>query len=76
MVFSHYFVNQVSRLSMKSAPFARKSHCLHSCLHNEVRVLPNNLFTILSISIIRNLFILIHVISGVHKELWSIRIET
>ena len=28
--------NQVSRLSMRSAPLARKSGCLHICLHNEV----------------------------------------
>ena len=34
-------VNQVSRLSMRSAPFAKKSGCLHICLHNEVRFLSN-----------------------------------
>ena len=28
-----YFVNQISRLSMKSAPFARKSGCLHIYLY-------------------------------------------
>ena len=39
--FYRYFFNQVSRLSMRSAPFARKSGCLHIYLHNEVRVLSN-----------------------------------
>ena len=33
--------NQVSRLSMRSAPFARKSGCLHICLDNAVRVVSN-----------------------------------
>ena len=32
------FVKQVSRISMRSVPFARKL----VCLHNEVRVVPNN----------------------------------
>ena len=36
-------VNQVSRLSLRTAPFARKLRCLHFCLHNQVRVLSNNL---------------------------------
>lgn len=39
--FDCYFVNQVSQLSMNSAPFARKLDCLHICLHNEACVLCN-----------------------------------
>ena len=35
------FVNHVSRLSMTPASFARKTHCLHICLHNEVSALSN-----------------------------------
>ena len=40
----YYFFNQVSRLSTRSSPFARKSRCLHTsiCLLNDVRILSNN----------------------------------
>ena len=39
------FDNQVPRLSMRSAPFARKSCCLHTCIYfqNEVNVLSNHI---------------------------------
>ena len=68
IIFYRYFVNQVSRLSMRSAPSARKSGCLHICLHNE-----EYLITFLCVSIIRIRFN--PIISDVHKELSSLRMK-
>ena len=42
-IFYHYFVNQLSRLSMRSSPLAKKLRYLHICLHNEVGVLSNHI---------------------------------
>ena len=43
-IFYHYVVNQLSHLSMRSSPLAKKSRYLHICLHNEVPVLYNHIF--------------------------------
>ena len=51
---------------MSSAPFARKSRCLHICLH-KVRVLPNHIFVYFKR---KDTFILI--IYDVYKDLTSL----
>ena len=63
-----------SSFSSIPAPFARKSRCLHFCLHNEVRVLSNILSHSYAYPSV-GYFLYIDIISDVHKDLSSVRME-
>ena len=53
---------------MRSMPFARKSHCLHLCLRNKVRVLSKSIT-------FYAYHTFIPILSDVQKDLSSVRIK-